>query len=687
MANRNPFFCDKCRYLLPPISMKFILSSIFILSTLCCYAQKIVLDGNNMYNISAKGNENFLIDEQAGADPKNGSNTHPATSFTNGYTKADLFYPLKIVIDLKATHHLTDIYFYDAENMDSIFFFAGLSTNQKALVATSTNTYNTWRGYAVNASTRYLTILIKSPATLINEVVLYGVRTTAFVKEEQVKSIVPPEKTYWHFAGTNAFFDTPLETIKVSGSTRIYHPLEWMDLDTVNAFPNNKYQFDKWSKEGGTDRPTDAVLKEWKSAGLFTWQSVFNTSYRYYKSQHYNNDAFEWKQIADTADAEIPASYKEHADFFYQLAARYGKTKVDTAFLRVDHALKVSGLNLINYIENGNENNKTWKGRPAYFTPYEYAAMSSADYDGHEGTMGKHLGIKAADPNMKLVQAGMIDIDTAYLKAMDFWCKANRKDKKFIWDVINVHHYCNNTNADGSYSTGISPEADSLYFKLKSFVDFCRRHWPSKEIWWSEFGYDLNPNSPNHAPFIKGIDAEESQAIMIIRCFLIASAAGVDRAQQYMLRHAYRDTASPGLYATSGLSMGSNPSNYQPHTSWYYLYTMRNQLKNYVFDDTLRSNNKNVLMYRFKNIVNTDNIAYVLWCQTANNTIINGYNCSLPNAVSAKQIILTKASIYGNASNLNIKNGKALVTVCERPLLLLTKTSRPKTNTLQLPSR
>jgi hypothetical protein len=34
-----------------------------------------------------------------------------------------------------------------------------------------------------------------------------------------------------------------------------------------------------------------------------------------------------------------------------------------------------------------------------YSTPYEFAARSSADYDGHRKALGDTFGIKNADPN------------------------------------------------------------------------------------------------------------------------------------------------------------------------------------------------------------------------------------------------------------------------------------------------
>ena len=62
-------------------------------------------------------------------------------------------------------------------------------------------------------------------------------------------------------------------------------------------------------------------------------------------------------------------------------------------------------MNTLAYFENWNEENKWWKGRAAYFSPYEFAAMCSADYDGHRCAMGATVGVKNADPKALMVMA------------------------------------------------------------------------------------------------------------------------------------------------------------------------------------------------------------------------------------------------------------------------------------------
>ena len=42
---------------------------------------------------------------------------------------------------------------------------------------------------------------------------------------------------------------------------------------------------------------------------------------------------------------------------------------------------------------------------------------------------------------MKLVMAGLADADFDYMEGIRQWCLANRTDKTFVYDVINIHRY------------------------------------------------------------------------------------------------------------------------------------------------------------------------------------------------------------------------------------------------------
>jgi arginine exporter protein ArgO len=128
---------------------------------------------------------------------------------------------------------------------------------------------------------------------------------------------------------------------------------------------------------------------------------------------------------------------------------------------------------------------KWWFTRGGYFTPDEFATMCSADYDGHNGALGVTKGMKVADPQVKMVMGGLASLNLEYVRCMKLWSDFNRQNG-FPSDVLNFHHYSEN----GTH--GISPEADNLKLKLKTIVEYRNTFLPGKEIWLSEFGYDVS---------------------------------------------------------------------------------------------------------------------------------------------------------------------------------------------------
>jgi len=56
-----------------------------------------------------------------------------------------------------------------------------------------------------------------------------------------------------------------------------------------------------------------------------------------------------------------------------------------------------------------------------------------------------------------------------YIRAMQFWFEHNRKDKKFVFDVITVHHYCNEGGGPAIMSRGIGPQQDDLKAAMQKF--------------------------------------------------------------------------------------------------------------------------------------------------------------------------------------------------------------------------
>jgi hypothetical protein len=293
--------------------------------------------------------------------------------------------------------------------------------------------------------------------------------------------------------------------------------------------------------------------------------------------------------------------------------------------------------------------------------------MASADIDGHRGAMGNTAGIKNADPDVRLVMGGLAKPDLNYIKSIKLWADYHREGD-LPFDVVNVHHYCNDGITQSSGSIGISPEDDNLKDLMKTFVDYRNRFLPGKEVWITEFGYDTHPESVQRAPAIGTFTQEEVQAQWLVRSFLELAAAGVDKAAMYMLRDV--DPNSTTKFNTSGLC-ASKSNQWEPKPSWYYVNTMKNRLSGMTFDQEIASGNPDVRIYKFRH--NPDNlVAYAVWCPTSNETKVSGYELNLAaGETQALLVELIEGLAYGQEKSLHIDNQKISIDVSERPVFVL----------------
>ncbi|HMR85308.1 MAG TPA: hypothetical protein PKE30_19325, partial [Niabella sp.] len=360
------------------------------------------------------------------------------------------------------------------------------------------------------------------------------------------------------------------------------------------------------------------------------------------------------------------------SSFMYQFAARYGNAKVpDSTLLLASNQSRVSGLGLIKYVEDWNEQDKDWEGPEAEFSPEEYAAMASADYDGHCNTMkkfGKRYGVKNADPSIKLVMGGLASLNLDYIKKMKTWFEQNRSDKKFAVDVLNFHTYA---FKDGiSWQGGgpaVSPEDAGFREKMASIVRYRNENLPGKEVWVSEFGWDTNPESVLSPPAIGSMDTEEVQGIWLIRAYMAFTAAGVDRAQTFVSRDG--DPHDKTWFSTSGL-MGPK-GDFTPKKSWYYVATLKNTLTNMRYIGWETSADPDILIYKFKDIHSSKG-AYVLWAKTSKDYKVSQFPLQLSEkAKNASLRVLVRGKSNGDTMPVAMNKQKVFIDVSEKPVFVL----------------
>lgn len=624
---------------------------------------------NFVYDLSGSeaggmGDAMRLFDENC--DPKRDPSFNPRTN-PLPITGAAKFFNgkgLRIVIDLQGIYALTEVYWYDkALESDSVWLYTGDMhgwTENCAYQTTGTQAGWGWKRFNLHTNSRYVMIRFKSDKSVLAEMVLYG----NLVKKEALPAIASttalPSSTLAAFAGTNTFSFVDTKLMQPFNQVRMYQLMNWYDADTIHDYPDNQLSLPFPMKEYA-----DSIRR----AGHHLWLSIRGMP-AYLEKKGFNEKD---KPVTKPGmNPEDPLSYGRHAKSFWNLAAIFGKATVDTSLIDLRDAVKFSGLGAMDRFENGNEEDGWWTDY--YWTPVDYFALSSADYDGHEGALGKRHGIKNADSSSRLMMSGMVQLDTNRVRTLKFLCEQLRIDKKFIWDGgVQYHYYSTDSKNTSQFPTkGISPEEDHVREKLAKVKAFHEKLLPGIPVILGENGYDRNQQSRQRTPLLPGYNEAQSQGIMVIRTLMAAFMSGFDGFNQYMMRDATEDPNATGPYATSGMVGGKDGKIIFP--AWYYWSTYINTLGNYKPAGVV-SESGDVWVYRLQHNTEKDSVAYYLVSPTTNGTTIKHFRLTANIAAGqAVQLIrLTDNSVTGVVLNSKAGNGFIDVEVGESPVIVLTK--------------
>ena len=513
------------------------------------------------------------------------------------------------------------------------------------------------------------------------------------------------------FIGTNGFFTDVMANLTPFGFIREYHNWDWTEYTA-----------------GSNRGNTDAATKKDGSIAIFNagaWGGAFDNYYKNLKEAGIGVSICIQLGVADTehknpnwqgnCDPENPKSYLAHAQSLFQHAARYGSNKeIDLDLVRVEPSEKKQiGLGYVKYYENWNEPDASWVPvGDGQFTGAMFAAMLSADYDGHMGTMGADVGVKNADPNAKVVLGGLafspaydnMDCKDHFKFTEDVmkWCNENRSEEKWLeakgtldgyvkypFDIFNGHDYCENG------TTGISPEAAGLYQTTCKLVEYCHKNFPEAEIWMSEFGWDSGvTHKSRFAAQVEYIDedgeiknkginigltARDVQARWLIREYLILAAAGIDRAMQFMLCNSGNpDEKEEGKwFETSGFIndvVSSGSVDRKP--SWYYVSAMRHWLKDTAFKSVISHGSGDVPeVYSFvEDGEYNGKTVYAMWLTTCLGISAKvSYRLAVGAAKRATAIELADKKEHGIEIPLDIVDGTVTIEVTENPLFIITE--------------
>jgi hypothetical protein len=366
-------------------------------------------------------------------------------------------------------------------------------------------------------------------------------------------------------------------------------------------------------------------------------------------------------------NTEDPASYSRHAEMMWHMAAFFGYNAVDTNLLSLSHEPLRSGRGSMHLYENGNEEDATWVGNK-YCSPYEYYAQSTSDWDGDEGRLGNRFGIHAADPGAQLMMSGLTGLDTNRVKLYGFLSQNLRDDKKFIWKGgIQYHYYAQKGGR------GISPEEDSMRWKLARVADFSYHVAPGVKCFLGENGYDKSPVSRQCTPLIPGMSASQSQGVMLLRSINATFFSGFDAYILYWLRDGNPEN-DPRVYLTSGILRGLPNGKTLVYPAWYFISTMVNTLGKYRPDKIIQENG-GVWIYRYRHEVYRDSLAYFIYKSTVNGSRVVSFKLETGKTMDnqVRLIRFLDNAERGKEEILPVNDGKVLIDVQEKPVMVLYK--------------
>jgi hypothetical protein len=635
------------------------------------------------YEDVAGGNSFNLFDENAFVEPKQVNYNynpktapHPPTGYINYFKDRGS----RIVVDLRIPYKLTEIYLFDrARQMDSVWVYTGDMKHWKlkaGFVTKGDLTLWGWRKFNIEDSTRFVMFRFRSPEAEITEAVMYGCALGTPPPPPPAEYTGPrlPLKMMKEFLGVNCYQETPTRWMKPFYYSRIYTYNGIIDADTINKYPNIKYNITPhgWWNNGTNDYVL--YVDSMKQMGNKAWYSYLGVPHWMYIKGYRD---FDRPLTAIGMDSEDPMSYARHANMFWNMAAAYGTTPVDTGEIQAWNEHKFSGRNVMTLYENGNENDAFW-GNAKYCNPVEYFAQSTADYDGHEGRMGYRHGIKKADSNSELMMAGFTSFDINRLKTLKFLCNTLRADSQFLWNGgIQYHYYSSDGKGNNpgkmfmSATAGITPEEDSLRKKLTKARNDTYRIQPDVECFLGEYGYDKSRTSKVSAPLVPGYSQSQSHGIMLLRAINAIAFSGFDRYIIYWIKD-NGDENHPALFVTSGL-LRQDGITYRPYPAWFYISTLVNHLGNYIPEKIVSEKGK-VWIYKYRNKISPDSAAYFVYCPTRNGTKTE-YDLSaaaVPGG-AATEVTFAEGSETGTVISKQINNGLIRMQVNEVPKLVFVK--------------
>lgn len=255
----------------------------------------------------------------------------------------------------------------------------------------------------------------------------------------------------------------------------------------------------------------DSALTRLKQMGKFYFldlkEMTQDMKYSYPDSSKLNSERL---PIYYGANKKVLNSFRRAGQIAFQVGATWGNNKtISRSLIRHNETI---GRNLCTYFSFYNEADKYWKEystsvAPSYADGETLAIMMSVIYDGHMGTMGPDVGLKTADPTLKLHPPGLATVRPDIFRRAKEWVIANRgykQDGSINWpwdDHLEIHAYLSTAGLEQYASNGstaprgIVPELSQEPKALNYFNQVNYPQLGNKKLIIGEFGYNLGQNT------------------------------------------------------------------------------------------------------------------------------------------------------------------------------------------------
>jgi hypothetical protein len=638
----------------------------------------------------------------------------------------------QIIFDLEDLYTVDKAFLYPLVGSGDKLLYTSLNGTDYNLAATLDGDMpkNKWSGVDLlpvfKSDVRYIKIVIPSgERSSWNGIVFTGRRQSAQnIKGKKYKNTSPVISLPARVGTNSNIINDPVFTGKVAKTVRLYSNHVWYTDDVPKykqgggsgvTLSNIEYKF-QTSNVGDSD----AYYKSLKDNGVDIMLCMVGAPYFLAPADLAAGWVRERKPLDYGLPMELPyttnpLNYKFYAQFYWQIAARYGNTtgQPDSLFRISPSDTIKKGLGYVKYFELGmNECTAAATSPDRHTNPEELAAIMSACYDGHKGAMGAGFGIKDADPTAIPVAVGLTSVTVGYKMAMMRWWDAHRGVGDYPIQFLNEHFY-NVTGGDVNYENtyarldlyGEPPEKGDFIKYVNEHIELRNSHTSAQQLKMAitEFGYDeaplgsiITPNDPNlHNRGWK-------KALWTIRAFLIADYLGIDMFLQYAIFGLKYISAYPvntrdafATFATSGYLDGPNgAANRLPTQAYYYSTAFQKAMVGYKLSHPVRINGNAmsnelvarssdpdlwVLAYKSDDPSKKDML--VMWLgndsvtRTLNIEINVGGNEITVNTLSFEDLHNTKAEVGSTGSTASVLDGqsrKVTLAVTATPKILYT---------------